>query len=72
MRRPGKNRLTRRAKQEHKGIIGNFGYSKIPRDAAPEVSLRPGQHCTPASIPVNEPRTVAGRAFPRAVPRRGL
>jgi len=66
------NRLTRRAKQEHKGIIANFGNSKILDLGAHRVFIHVRQHCTPASIPVNEPRTVAGRAFPRAASRRGL
>ena len=59
---PAKNELTRRAKQEHKGNIANFGFSKIPAALGFGVFIRASQHCTPASIPVNEPRTVAGRA----------
>ncbi|MGX1325158.1 hypothetical protein AB7M17_008611 [Bradyrhizobium sp. USDA 377] len=34
-------------------------------------ALKTLEDCTPASGPVNEPRTVAGRT-PAAVPRRGL
>jgi hypothetical protein len=34
-RRLGEMGLRRRAKQDYKGIIANFGYSKIPRLAAP-------------------------------------
>lgn len=55
--------LRRRAKQDYKGIIANFGYSKNPKACRANVCNRRRQHCTPASVPVNEPRTVAGRSF---------
>ena len=57
--------MRRRAKQDYKGIIASFGYSKITCGAASAFPIRQGRHCTLASSLVNEPRTVAGRTHSR-------